>query len=285
MMKQTDILTLLNLRFNKRSFFSSFHVALLLLVFCLNMSDVGINSQANRSPFDGTLRRIHVPILMYHYVSPLPEDADEYRQNLTISPERFREHLQYFSENNYETVSLYQLDNALNSGAPLPEMPIILTFDDGYIDHYEYVLPLLSEFDFTGTFFVITDRLDNNDPQYIDWQQAQIMKTAGMSIESHTKSHPDLRGRDYDFLIFQVLGSIESITVNIQQSTHMFSYPSGRYDSVTLDVLNTMPIWRAVTTRSGALHTSDNRLEVTRLRISGDMGVAGLRQLLMASTP
>src|SRR5512145_2670236 len=42
--------------------------------------------------WDGTLRRIRVPILMYHYVSNLPADADQYRVDLTIIPELFRAH-------------------------------------------------------------------------------------------------------------------------------------------------------------------------------------------------
>jgi hypothetical protein len=60
----------------------------------------------------------------------------------------------------------------------------------------------------------------------------------------------------------------------------MFAYPSGRYDDYTLNVLETLPVWRAVTTQHGSLYTTDNYLELPRLRVSGNMGVAGLAQLL-----
>ncbi len=248
-----------------------------------NIDTPSVEGAIGKATFDGTLRRIYSPILMYHYVSELPEDADEYRQGLTISPAQFTDQMDFLHTSGYETISLYQLDNALNYGAELPHNPIVLTFDDGYIDHFNDVFPFLIEFGYIGTFFVITDRLDNNDPQYITWEQAQLMEGAGMSIESHTKSHPDLRNRNYDYLIFQVLGSIESIEAHLGQPSLMFSYPSGRYDENTLEILGTMPVQRAVTTENGAWHTTDNRLEVTRLRISGNMGAQGLRQLLNAS--
>jgi len=230
--------------------------------------------------FDGTLRRINVPILMYHYVSELPEDADVYRRDLTVEPAIFREHLNFLLANEYTSISLYDLHGALNHGHELPTNPIILTFDDGYSDHYTNVLPMMNEFDFIGTFFVITNRLDNADPSYITWQQAQEMQSNGMDIESHTKSHPDLRQRTYDFLIFEILGSVESITANIGETSRIFSYPAGRYDNDTLQLLNSTSILLATTTRHGRLHTTTAPFELRRLRVSGNIGVNGLRQLL-----
>jgi peptidoglycan/xylan/chitin deacetylase (PgdA/CDA1 family) len=105
---------------------------------------------------DGTIRRIRVPILMYHYVSPLPPDADDIRAGLTVSPETFRSHIEFLKSEGYETISLYEMNTALEYGLELPEKPIVLTFDDSYTDHYQYVFPVLKEFGYTGTFFVIT---------------------------------------------------------------------------------------------------------------------------------
>ena len=231
-------------------------------------------------PFDGTLRRIHVPVLMYHYVSELPPDADEFRQDLTITPNVFRAHMAYLQEQGYTTISLYQLHEALLTGAELPPRPVVLTFDDGHIDHYLNVLPVLQDFGFTGTFFIITNLADVGHPDYVSWQQIQTMAAAGMDMESHTKSHRDLRERDADLLIYEILGSIESLEAHLQRPVRLFAYPAGRYDDLTLAVLGSTPVLRALTTRFGAYHTSDNRLELPRLRISGDMGVAGLAHLL-----
>jgi peptidoglycan/xylan/chitin deacetylase (PgdA/CDA1 family) len=220
---------------------------------------------------------------MYHYVSNLPADADATRVQLTVDPAMFRAHLSYLAHNGYNTISLYQLDDALLRGTPLPPRPVVLTFDDGYIDHYVNVFPALKEEGFTGTFFVITGRPDANDPAYMTWDQIGEMAEAGMSMESHTKTHRELTDRDYEFLVYELLGSLQSLQAHIGQAPHMFSYPVGRYDDTTLGVLGQLPVWRAVTTERGTLHTTDNRLEVPRVRINGDTGVSALASLLETS--
>jgi peptidoglycan/xylan/chitin deacetylase (PgdA/CDA1 family) len=229
---------------------------------------------------DGTLRRIRVPILMYHYVSDLPADADAVRVELTVIPTLFAAHMQYLSEQGYTTISFYDLEAALMTGTELPPKPVILTFDDGYIDHYTQVFPTLRSFGFTGTFFIITNRADAGDVGYMNWAQIREMADSGMSIESHTKTHQDLRNRDYDFLVYELLGSLESISAHTAHPPQVFSYPVGRYDAAVLDVLAQTDVLRAVTTQNGALHTSDNRLEMPRLRVSGRTGVTGLAAIL-----
>lgn len=229
---------------------------------------------------DGTLRRIHAPILMYHYVSELPADADEIRTNLTVTPAIFQQQMEYLAAEGYTPLSLYEIDQALRWGMPLPENPVVLTFDDGHIDHYTHVFPVLQEFGFTGTFFIITDFADANRPQYLNWQQIQEMAQAGMHMESHTKSHVDLRNRTYDFLVYEILGSIESLQHHIQRPIGIFAYPAGRYDNTTLQILQTTPILRAVTTQPGTRLTTDNTLELPRMRVTNDVGVAGLPYLL-----
>lgn len=236
--------------------------------------------QAQSPQWDGTYRRIRVPILMYHYVSDPPPDADVYRVDLSLSPDTFRAHMDYLFYQGYTTISLYQLHDALMTGAPLPARPVVLTFDDGYTDHYTNVFPVLKEFGFTGTFFIITGRPDHSSPEYMSWEQVSEMAQAGMSMESHTRDHPSLDGRDYDFLVYQLLGAQESLEYYTGRQPHMLAYPGGRYDAQTLAVLQTMPVWRAVTTQPGNYHTTDNLLEMPRLRISRDTGVPGLAQLL-----
>jgi peptidoglycan/xylan/chitin deacetylase (PgdA/CDA1 family) len=227
-----------------------------------------------------TLRRVRVPILMYHYVSDLPKDADDIRRDLTVIPQHFREQMDYLKAQEYSTISLYQLYDALTKGAPLPPRPIVLTFDDGYVDAYINAFPILQQYGFTGTFFIITGKPDNNASGYMSWAQIKQMSDAGMSIEAHTKSHADLRGRSQDFLVYEILGSLQSIEAHTGHTPHMFAYPSGHYDVETLRVLRQLPVWMAVTTEHGDRATSTDLLLTPRLRIHGDTSVAGLAALL-----
>src|SRR5688572_28200047 len=106
-----------------------------MLLICILMLGIRTSSQENSNQWpaiegDGTLRRLYLPILMYHYVSALPPDADDVRIGLTLSPAVFRQHIEYLANASYQAVSLYEMDEALMNGAELPSNPVILTFDD-----------------------------------------------------------------------------------------------------------------------------------------------------------
>lgn len=230
-----------------------------------------------------TLRRLRIPILMYHYVSELPRNADETRRGLTVTPEIFTAHMQYLHDQGYTTISLYDLYDALTKGKLLPPKSIVLTFDDGYEDAYTNVFPVLKQFGFTGTFFIITARPDANDPAYMSWSQIKEMSNAGMSMEPHTKDHVDLRQRDHDFLIYQMKGSIESLAAYTGHAPRMFDYPVGHYDAATLQVARELGVWIGVSTANGDLQTTSGRLHLPRLRIAGNMSVAALASILRHS--
>ncbi|MFQ5342508.1 MAG: polysaccharide deacetylase family protein, partial [Anaerolineae bacterium] len=162
-------------------------------------------------PPDGVVREANVPILMYHYISVPPLGADKIRVGLSVPPANFEAHLQYLKDNGYHSISLHQLLLNLTRGEPLPERPIILTFDDGYRDNYENAFPLLQKYGFTATFFLITNFIDEGRPAYVTWEQVKQLAQAGNEIGAHTRDHPDLRGKDIDFLVWQILGSKEAI--------------------------------------------------------------------------
>ncbi len=257
--------------------------SLIILVFCCTLLIYGPSLAQDGPSGDGTIRQIRVPILMYHYVSPLPADADALRYDLTVEPPVFAAHMQYLADQGYAIISLDAVYDALMYGTPLPAKPLVLTFDDGYRDHYDYVFPILQQHGFTATFFVITGRADNADPAHLSWEQIDEMARAGMHMEVHTKSHVSLEGRDRDFLIYELLGSRESLKAHTGVDALMLAYPAGRYDALTLEVADELGFHLAVTTQPGATQDSSRRLELSRLRVSHDTGVSGLAYLLRSS--
>ena len=115
------------------------------------------------------------------------------------------------------------------------------------------------------------------------WDQIDEMAQAGMSMEPHTKSHLSLSGRDRDFLIYEMLGSQESLRAHTGGEARMLSYPAGEYDAQTLEIARDLGVWLAVTTEPGMDQVTDRRLELPRVRVSGDTGVPGLAYLLRGS--
>jgi peptidoglycan/xylan/chitin deacetylase (PgdA/CDA1 family) len=229
---------------------------------------------------DGVERTARVPILMYHYLSTPPADADTYRKDLSVSPELFAAHLDRLQAEGYTVISLYDLLAHLALGAPLPEKPVAITFDDGYRDNYENALPLLQERGMTATFFVVTDFMDEGRPEYLTWDMAREMRAAGMFIESHGRNHVSLEGKETDYLVWQALGSAETLEYELGVRPRFVSYPAGEYDGAVMELFHGANYWAGLTTRQGDTHSLHNVFELPRVRVRGTTTPDGLVQLL-----
>jgi peptidoglycan/xylan/chitin deacetylase (PgdA/CDA1 family) len=206
---------------------------------------------------------------MYHYISVPPADADIYRLDLSVPPWNLDAQMAWLAANGYTAISLQELLYHLTLGWPLPTQPVVLTFDDGYRDAYENAFPILQKYGFTATFFIITDRVTYGDPNYATWEQIIEMNDAGMHIESHTRTHPDLRGLSEEQLLWQIFGSREALEARLDRQVRFFCYPSGRYDANAVRALQQYGYWGAVTTEYGATHSSDGLFTLKRIRIRG----------------
>ena len=210
-----------------------------------------------------------VPILMYHYISVPPKDADIYRLDLSVTPKNLDAQLAYLKRAGFTVISLDELLLALQGETELPPKPIVLTFDDGYRDNYLYAFPLLKKYGFSATFSLVTQYIDQNNPNYLSWEQVIEMRQAGMDFAAHTYNHADLKGKDVDFLVYQILGSKEAIEARTKEPLHFFTYPSGSYDQLTIDVVKSANFWGALTTQEGSVNSYANRFELRRVRIRG----------------
>ena len=219
---------------------------------------------------DGVVRQARVPILMYHHVQDAPPGSNALRRDLSVSPQNFEAQLRYLQQEGYQTVSLYDLVLHLTVGKPLPERPIILTFDDGYADAYSQAFPLLKHYGFTGTFFLTSAPIDAGNPAFLSWDNVREMNEAGMDMEVHSYDHSDLRSRGYQFLVYQTLGPKEAIEERTGSRCRFFAYPSGRYDDHVIDVLRSAHYWGAVAIEQGATHSSDGLFHLRRVRIPGN---------------
>ena len=217
---------------------------------------------------------------MYHYLSAPPAGADAIRRDLSVSAEQFEAHLAYLRQAGYQTISFQQLSFALSRQNHLPDKSIIITFDDGYRDNYVNAFPLLREYGYTATFFVFNQPIDTYNVDYLTWEMVIEMHKGGMEFGSHSYSHPDLRNRDTDFLVYQILGSKEAIEERTGEPVRFFAYPSGRYDDLTIRVLESAHFWGAVTTAWGAQQSYTRRFEMPRLRVRGSDTAHDLAQKL-----
>lgn len=94
---------------------------------------------------------VQVPILMYH---SLTEDESAVN-SVTMTLERFEEQIQAMHEAGYQAVTYGELSAYVKQGEPLPENPVLITFDDGYANNLTLAAPVLEEYGFNGTVAVV----------------------------------------------------------------------------------------------------------------------------------
>lgn len=130
-----------------------------------------------------------VPIILYHHI------ADSGEGEAIIQEDVFLSHLDAIAQAGYETVSFDQLTAYVEKGVPLPEKPIVISFDDGYLSNYDIAWPALKERNMQGTIFVIgcsvgmTTYKETGVPiiPHFSYTQAQEMIDSGaISIQPHT---------------------------------------------------------------------------------------------------
>lgn len=212
-------------------------------------------------------RTLEVPVLMYHHIVPPGGPTGEF----AVDADSFLEQINYLASNRYNTIDFYDLTQALKGEVDLPNNPIILTFDNGYLDNFEQAFPILSQYAYTGTFFLVTDYLDDGRDGYMTWDMVKRMVNQGHRFEPHSRTNADLRDRERDFLFSQILDSQEAIAENIGYTPRFFAYPGGRYDEGTIQVLEELDFWGAVTTAGGTEFSYEQRYEWPRLYVPGDM--------------
>jgi peptidoglycan/xylan/chitin deacetylase (PgdA/CDA1 family) len=113
----------------------------------------------------------HLTVLAYHRIIDLHEpDFDAFEPNVSASPEMFQAQMA-FVEQHYTVISLQQLQAYVTRGVPLPPYPLLITFDDGYLDNYQNALPVLKCFGFPAVIFLMTHRMTHiNLPPW--WDEA-----------------------------------------------------------------------------------------------------------------
>lgn len=221
------------------------------------------------------IREAHVPILMYHHVGDLPADADAVRKSLTVSQTHFEEQMKFLADEGYTTIHIADLMNHLQTGSPLPEKPIILTFDDGYDDHYTNVFPMLKDHGFVGTFFIIGAPTNYGSPGYLRWEQLTEMYENGMEMGAHSLTHRfNLGTARRAAQETEIRQGHELMVDHLPNWTPIFSYPSGSYNQSTFDLLQSMGYIAAVTTKQGTLQTNARPFELRRIRIRGEWNMS-----------
>src|SRR5579864_2042437 len=95
---------------------------------------------------------LKLPILMYHHVGSLPQNADATTKDLTVPAQNFLQQVKWLSDNGYHSVSLEDIYLYTHGQFQMPSKPVIFSFDDGYTDVFQNAVPVLKQYGYSGSF-------------------------------------------------------------------------------------------------------------------------------------
>ena len=174
-----------------------------------------------------------IPVLMYHALEDDQHQAGAKElgeQLYVVSVSNFREQMCYLHSHGYKSF----LFNELSALDVWPEKSIVITFDDGHESNYTLALPLLQKYGFTAEYFITTGWLETR--HYLTQNQVSELHQAGMSIGSHSVSHPYFDDLTADKVLEELKMSRDTLGKIIGKDIHGFSAPGGRLGQLTLEM-------------------------------------------------
>lgn len=200
-----------------------------------------------------------VMVLNYHKI-------DDTFISLAVRPEDFEYQMKYLHDNGYHTISPDELYESLSGSRELPDNPVLITFDDGYLDNYTNAYPILKKYGFKATIFVVTSFL-GKDKRYMTWDQARKMDANGISIESHTVDHKPMTDLTDDQLRMELVESKKKAEEELGHSVDYMAYPTGTYNLHIAELVKEAGYKAAFTIKYGNVDKASNIYALERVPI------------------
>lgn len=211
---------------------------------------------------------LSVPILLYHY-----------------APADFAAQLEHLRTHSYNVVDLDQVAAAMSGGTPLPDKPVVITFDDGFANQLQ-AFETLRQYNMKATYFIITGGAAsqwcigagrrNRDPlqpaggcgdSYLNWDQVRMLDRSGLiTIGAHTVDHQNLASDSPGQQQFEIAQSKSQLEAQLGHAVNHFCYPYGSYDQTTVDLVRQAGFITATTTLPGTIQPPGSLFTLRRIR-------------------
>jgi len=252
--------------------------------------------------------RFNIPVLMYHHVNP--------RGNfINVTPEKFEAHMRYLDKHGFTTLHTDEFQAILNGQKMPPKKPVMITFDDGWLDNWIFAFPALKKYGMKAVIFVITSlipekgRRQRSDegkvaglPKHtecermigagsasevmVSWEEIREMTETGLiEIQSHTHTH-----RRFDKLYADRMERNSFLKQDLQISKNIIEersgrlcnavcWPWGKYKSDYIETAQALGFGAMFTTEKG---TNTGTTEPWRIRrvVIGNIGIFTFRKKL-----
>jgi peptidoglycan/xylan/chitin deacetylase (PgdA/CDA1 family) len=229
-------------------------------------ADVSTVLGAKTGPKIANQTSIRIPIFMYHRVEYVQDKNDTERIKLTTPPYVLQEQIETLKAAGYTFVTPSDLALALNGKAKnWPKKPIILSFDDGYMDFYTDVFPILKQEKVKAVAYIIVDFLNRPDFMF-SFQLEEIARSPLIEIGAHTMDHLALQGMATDSAKYQIFQSRIALQKELHLPINSFAYPYGSFDQQAINLVRAAGFIDAASTIPDIKDTVDTKYYLYRLR-------------------
>ncbi|MBI3290920.1 polysaccharide deacetylase family protein [Candidatus Falkowbacteria bacterium] len=209
--------------------------------------------------------------MLYHSVS-------DKKSKLSVSKENFESQLEFLSSAGYKSISPRELSGYLQD-KKLPAKKILITFDDGFKDNYDVVLPILEKHGFKATFFIVggyiggvsvycSDKSDQNG-KMMDSAEIKSLADSGHVIANHFYSHAnliDLPDEEIESEFRQNFDTLKKITDN-EESLYFIAYPRNKKDQRVVSKLKSLGVKLAFAGGSRGVKKNSHQFAIPRIEI------------------
>jgi peptidoglycan/xylan/chitin deacetylase (PgdA/CDA1 family) len=199
-----------------------------------------------------------VPVLLYHDVTAEPRDP------FGVTPSTFARHMQLVAASGRVPLTIDEYADGLRGG-PLPDRPVLVTFDDGYAEFPAAVEAMAAAGVDASTIYVTTGWLDR--PPYLTWTDAAALP-ARVQVGSHSRTHPQLDVLPTAVVRGEVEGSKAELEDRLGRPCRSFAYPHGHHDAGVKAAVREAGYDSAAAVRNALSHGADDVLAIARYTVT-----------------
>lgn len=228
-----------------------------------------------------------VPVLMYHSVAG--QAAPGFGRFVT-RPGSFLEQLDYLDAAGYQPVTAVSLAMAYRAGRPLPAQPVVLTFDDGFADFADTILPALLARRFRATLYVPTGYVGRTARwlrscgegarAMLSWPALRDISREGVEIAAHSHTHPQLDRLPAAEAADEVRRSRRLLEDRLGVAVDGFAYPFGYWSRAARAAVDAEGLRYACAVSELMASPADDVLTLPRLTVNAGISLAGFAALL-----
>ncbi|HCY18561.1 MAG: hypothetical protein A2X87_00700 [Deltaproteobacteria bacterium GWC2_42_51] len=237
-----------------------------------------------------------IPVFMYHHVNPNKDDM------VTVVPDIFEAQMKFLAETGCRTLSADELVKSISGNMETAKKAVAITFDDGYLDNYQYAFPILKRYNIKAIIFIVVAWVEaaskgqgargkgqeiilpshhegkefiaagRVDKVVVNWDMVKEMKESGLiEFYSHTMSHRRCAELPPEELSKELGDSKNIIEEKLDKTCSYLCWPKGSYNEDAIRIAREIGYKALFTTKRGVVKKESDMSCIQRIAVKDNL--------------